>query len=88
MEGLKNIPQQRINGLIEYKNNWLLRELCNGKTKEEQKEIVEKLYKSKTFECLQECNTRFFIKSNAELLYLLGKEYKGDWAAWKAQSRL
>lgn len=52
------------------------------------KKELRRCKRSRTFKTINEDNNDFFLKSPAELMYLLDKEYQGDWEAWKKQAGL
>ena len=80
------LSKEMINHLIKIKTNAIVREIGSKVAEEDLTFEIEKLYSSKTFAYLQDSKSGFCIKSVAELLYLIEKEYDGDWKAWEYQA--
>lgn len=80
------VSEEELNYMIKLKTTALLREVGNRASSDDLNKEIEKLYTSKTFSYLQDKNSEFCLKSVAELLFLLDKEYQGDWDAWNFQA--
>lgn len=80
------VSEEELNYMIKLKTTALLREVGNKASSVDLNKDIEKLYTSKTFSYLQDKNSEFCLKSVAELLFLLDKEYQGDWDAWNFQA--
>ena len=76
----------KIVASIRMKGNGLIRHFCLEKDTEEMGNIIKNLYNSRTFHYLQNKDTGFYIKSQAELDYLLEMEYTEDWVSWEFQA--
>jgi len=80
------LTEEQIDTLIGIKTKKLMQKVGMSVAASELEAAWAKLFNSRTFTCLQDKQSYFCIKSDQELLYLLDKEYSGDWKAWEFQA--
>lgn len=83
-----NLTPEQINTAKIRKSNMFLWLVVEKHASENLKKQLRKCKRSKTYKTLLEGGNDFFLKSAEELMYLLEKEYEGDWVAWKKQADL
>lgn len=81
----RTIPEGKINKMKRQKFVALCEYLYKNVFSGNMDKVVSFLYASETFKCLQDTETDFWWKSDAELKYLIQKELDGDWKAWEKQ---
>lgn len=76
--GKENMLRKRIAILIDC--------IATEKTNGDRDKAVEIMYKSKTYKCLKDVETGFYLKSVNEIRYLMRMELAGNEEKWNIQA--